>query len=83
MELTKYIIYRAVLSESCVHASGSLNDLQYTLYWSGKPDRERREVGVGFVIKKDIVIKLTEIPHPVSDRIMTMKSLCQRTGMLQ
>ena len=33
----------------------------------------RGEAGVGFAIKKDIVAKLTEIPHPVSDRIMTMR----------
>ena len=28
---------------------------------------------MGFVIKKDIVTKLTEMPRPVSDRIMTMR----------
>ena len=27
---------------------------------------------MGFAIKKDIVTKLTEMPRPVSDRIMTM-----------
>ncbi|KAK2189514.1 hypothetical protein NP493_103g00016 [Ridgeia piscesae] len=41
--------------------------------WSGKPEGERREAGVGFAIKKDVVIKLTEIPRPVSDRITTMR----------
>ena len=34
---------------------------------------ERREAGVGFAIKKDIVTKLTEMPRPVRDRIMTMR----------
>ena len=29
--------------------------------------------GVGFAIKKDIVIKLAEMSRPVSDRIMTMR----------
>ena len=28
---------------------------------------------MGFAIKKDIVAKLTEMPRPVSDRIMTMR----------
>ena len=28
---------------------------------------------MGFAIKKDIVTKLTEMPRPVSDRIMTSK----------
>ena len=32
-----------------------------------------RESGVCFAIKRDIVEKLTEMPHPVSDRIMTMR----------
>ena len=41
--------------------------------WSGKPEGERREAGVGFAIKKDIVTKLREMPRPVSDRIMTMR----------
>ena len=53
-------------------ASGSLNVLEYTFYWSGKPNGKRREAGVGFAIKRDIVAKLTEMPHPVIDRIMTM-----------
>ena len=73
MELAKYNIDIAVLSETRFPASGSLNDLEYTFYWSGKPNGERREAGVGFAIKRDIVTKLTEMPHPVSDRIMTMR----------
>ena len=35
--------------------------------------KEKREAGVGFAIKKDIVTKLTEMPRPVNDRIMTMR----------
>ena len=73
MELAKYNIDIAVLIETRFHAYGSLNDLEYIFYWSGKPKGERREAGVGFTIKRDIVAKLTELPHPVSDRIMTMR----------
>ena len=69
MELAKYNIDMAVISETCFHASGSLNDLEYTFYWCGKPNGERSEAGVGFAIKKDIVAKLTEMPHPVSDKL--------------
>ena len=53
--------------------SGSLDDLEYSFFWSGKPEGERREAGVGFAIKKDIITKLTEMPRPVSDRIMTVR----------
>ena len=71
MELAKYNIDIAVLSKtfSCVWKY----DLEYTLYWSGKSSGERREAGVGFAIKRDTVAKLTEMPHPVSARIMTMR----------
>ena len=55
------------------HASGSLNDLEYTFFWSGKTNGQRTEAGVGFALKRDIVVKLTEMPHPVSDMIMIMR----------
>ena len=72
MELAKYNIDIAALCETRFSEFGSLNDLEYSFYWSCKPEGERREAGVGFAIKKDIVTKLTEMPRPVSDRIMTM-----------
>ena len=34
--------------------------------------KRKREAGVGFAIKTNIVTKLTQMPRPVSDRIMTM-----------
>ena len=73
MELVNYNIDIAVLGETRFHASGSLNDLWYAFYWSDKPTGERKGSGVCFAIKRDIVAKLTEMPHPVSDRIMTMR----------
>ena len=72
MELAKYNIDIAALCEIRFSDSGSLNDLEYSFFWSSNPEGERREAGVGFAIKKDIVTKLTEMPRPVSDRIMTM-----------
>ena len=47
--------------------------MEYSFFWSGNPEGERREARVGFAIKKDIVTKLTEMTRPVSDRIMTMR----------
>ena len=73
MELAKYNIDIAALYETRFSESGSLDDLEYSFFWSGKPEGERREAGVGFAIKKDIVTKLTEMPRPVSDRITTMR----------
>ena len=73
MELAKYNIDIAALCETRFSESGSLNDWEYSFFWSGKPEGERREAGAGFPIKKDIVTKLTEMPRPVGDRIMTMR----------
>ena len=73
MELAKYNIDIAALCETRFSESGSLDDLEYSFFWSGKPEGERREAGVDFAIKKDIVAKLTEMPRPESDRIMTMR----------
>ena len=73
MELAKYDIDIDALCEPRFSESGSLNDLEYSFFWSGKPEGEIREAGVGFAIKKDIVTKLTEMPRPVSDRNLTMR----------
>ena len=73
MELVKYNIDIAALRETRFSGSGSLNDLDYSFSWSGKPEGERKEAGMGFVIKKDIVTNLTEMPQPVDDIIMTMR----------
>ena len=53
MELAKYNIDTAALCETRFSQSGSrLNDLEYSVFWSGKPEGERKEAGVGFAIKK-------------------------------
>ena len=68
MELAKYNIDLAALFETRFSESGCPNDLGYSFFSSGKSVGERREAGVGFVIKKDIVAKLI-----VSDIIMTTR----------
>ena len=73
MELAKFNINIAVLIATRFHAFGSQKYLEYIFYWSSKPNGERREAVVGFPIKRDIMPKLTEMTHPVSDRIMTMR----------
>ena len=54
MELAKYNIDIVAICETRFSESGSLNDLEYAFFWSGKPEGERREAGVGFPIKKTI-----------------------------
>ncbi|KAK2162994.1 hypothetical protein NP493_1493g00012 [Ridgeia piscesae] len=67
MELAKYNIDIAALCETRFSESGSLNDLECSFFRSGKPEGERREAGVSFAIKKDIVTKPTEMPRPQKD----------------
>ena len=73
MELAKYNIDIAALCETRFSESGNLNDLKYSFFWSGKAEGERREAGVGFAIKKDIVTKLTEMPRPMTMRLSLSK----------
>ena len=41
MELTKYNIEIAALCETRLLESGSTNDLEYSFFWSGKPEGEK------------------------------------------
>ena len=52
MELAKYNIDIAALCETMFSESGSLNDLEYSFFWSGKPEGERREAGVALLSKR-------------------------------
>ena len=58
--------YRQMLGErnNIKHVSGSIIYLEYTFYWSGKPNGENSDAGEGFAIKRDIMAKLTET-YPV------------------
>ena len=80
MELEKNRIDIAALSETRFSESGSLNDGKYSFFWSGKPYGERREAGVGFAIRREIVGKLTEKPKLVNERIMTMRIPLAKNG---
>ena len=82
MDLAKYNIDIAALCEIRFAESGSLNYLEYSFFWSGKPEGERRDAGVDFAIKKDIITKLTEISRLVSDEIMTMRLLLSKDNFV-
>ena len=45
----------------------------YTLFWSGRKSEERREAGVGFAIKTNLVGKLSGLPKGINDRLMTLR----------
>ncbi|XP_035699628.1 craniofacial development protein 2-like [Branchiostoma floridae] len=74
-ELARYNIDIAALSETRLPGEGQLSELGggYTFYWSGRSEKERREAGVGFAIKTDLVSKLASLPRGINDRLMTLK----------
>ena len=74
-EFDRYKIEIAALSETRLAKEGLLKEVGagYTFFWSGRKKEERREAGVGFVIKSHLVSKLSGIPKGINDRLMTLR----------
>ena len=74
-ELGRYGIEIAALSETRFAEIGEIKEVGtgYTFFWSGRKTEERRETGVGFAIKSDLVGKLTGLPIGINDRLMTLR----------
>ena len=62
------------LSETRLSSDGILNesDSGYTIFYKGWPENVRRETGVDFAVKLYLVPHLSELPHGVSDRSMSL-----------
>ncbi|VDL98277.1 unnamed protein product [Schistocephalus solidus] len=60
-ELARYKVDIAALSETRFSEQGQLEEVGagYTFFWSGRPKAERRDAGVAFAIRNDIVGRLT------------------------
>ena len=60
-EFGRYGIEKAALSGTRFAEIGEIKEVGagYTFFWSGRRSEERRESGVGFAIKSDLVRKLT------------------------
>ncbi|BHF85673.1 hypothetical protein SprV_1002884500 [Sparganum proliferum] len=56
-ELARYKVDIAALSETRFSEQGQLEEVGagYTFFWSGRPRTERRDAGVAFAIRNDIV----------------------------
>jgi exonuclease III len=78
MEMERYGIDVAALSETRLPGYDSIEDHGYVFFWSGRSLGEKREAGVGFALRKDIAATLVEEPTPVNERIMTMRLPLQR-----
>nr|VZI39969.1 unnamed protein product [Spirometra erinaceieuropaei] len=45
----------------------------YTFFWSGRPRAERRNAGVAFAIRTDIVGRLPSLTQGINDRLMSLR----------
>ena len=66
-EFGRYNIYIAVPSETRFANEGQLKEGKagYTVFWSGHNSEDRREAGVGFATKTNLISKLTNLPKGI------------------
>nr|VZH94992.1 unnamed protein product [Spirometra erinaceieuropaei] len=74
-ELARYKVDIAALSETRFSEQGQLEEVGagYTFFWSGRPRAERRDAGVAFAIRTDIVGRLPCLPQSINDRLMSLR----------
>nr|VZI38423.1 unnamed protein product [Spirometra erinaceieuropaei] len=72
----------AALSEIRFSEQGQLEEVGvgYTFFWSGRPKAERRDAGVAFAIRNDIVGRLPSLPQGINDRLMSLCLPLRRGG---
>nr|VZI49048.1 unnamed protein product [Spirometra erinaceieuropaei] len=81
-ELARYKVDIAALSETRFSEQGQLEEVGagYTFFWSGRPKPERRDAGVAFAIRNDIVGKVPCLPQDIKDRLMSHRLPLRRGG---
>ncbi|BHF79905.1 hypothetical protein SprV_0702302900 [Sparganum proliferum] len=81
-ELARYKVDIAALSETRLSEQGQLEEVGagYTFFWSGRPRTERRDAGVAFAIRNDIVGRLPCLPQGINDRLMSLRLPLRRGG---
>nr|VZI48652.1 unnamed protein product [Spirometra erinaceieuropaei] len=82
-KLARYKVDIAALSETRFSEQGQLEEevgAGYTFFWSGRPRAERRDAGVAFAIRTDIVGRLPCLPQGINDRLMSLRLPLLRGG---
>nr|VZI06720.1 unnamed protein product [Spirometra erinaceieuropaei] len=81
-ELARYKVDIAALSETRFSEQGQLEEVGagYTFFWSGRPRAERRDAGVAFAIRNNIVGRLPCLPQGINDRLMSLRLPLRRGG---
>ncbi|BHF73847.1 hypothetical protein SprV_0401693100 [Sparganum proliferum] len=80
--LARYKVDIVALSETRFSEQGQLEEVGagYTFFWSGRPRAQRRDAGVAFAIRNDIVGRLPCLPQGISDRLMSRRLPLRRGG---
>lgn len=75
LELARYNIDVAALSETRLHGEDSLTEVGagYTFFWKGVPEGTRRTHGVGFAVKSKLLQLIPESPVGINERLMTWR----------
>lgn len=63
----------AALRETHPYEFATMVDNEYTFFWCGRQENERRGSVVRFAIKNSIANCLEQDPGPISDRFLTIK----------
>ena len=71
-ELTRLNIDIAALQETRLADSGTIREKNYTFFWQGKKDDQRREHGVGFAVNNKLLKMISE-PTEGTERLLTMR----------
>ncbi|BHF68642.1 hypothetical protein SprV_0301167900 [Sparganum proliferum] len=81
-ELARYKVDIAALSETRFSEQGQLEEVGagYTFFWSGRRRTERRDAGVAFAIRSDLVGRLPCLPQGINDRLMSLRLPLLRGG---
>nr|VZI15272.1 unnamed protein product [Spirometra erinaceieuropaei] len=74
-ELTCYKVEIAALSETRFSEQGQLKEVGagYTFFLNGRPRAERRDAGVAFAIRNDIVGRLPCLPQGINGRLISLR----------
>ncbi|BHF82812.1 hypothetical protein SprV_0802595100 [Sparganum proliferum] len=74
-EQARYKVDIIALKETRFSEQGQLEEVGagYTFFWSGRPRTERRDAGVAFTIRNDIVGRLPCLPQGINHRLMSLR----------
>lgn len=78
-ELEKASIDICALSEVRRPGNGNLVEKTHTIFWSGG---EKKEAGVGFAIRNELISKYDLNPIPINDRISTIRIMLKENDYL-